>query len=504
MRSKGSPARGLSPSLALAALRLPLVFIFTDLSQTLSPLSFAMSPPCDYGSQKGNIIMGNPKSFLTIARQEAGYRPLNDRLHDYSEVEQTLNTQDRQRQASRCMDCGVPFCHWGCPLGNKPPEWNDAIYQGNWKEAYRLLTATNDFPEFTGRICPAPCEKACVLHLTGHGATTIRENECSIIERAFLEGYVQPENIERNGRSVAVVGAGPAGLAAANQLNKKGFSVTVFEKSEAPGGLLRYGIPNFKLNKAVIDRRVALMQSEGVEFRYNTAVDLSALPAGFEAYIVCTGTPVARDLPVEGRHLKGIHFALELLAQQNRLLDGVEIPKESLISAKGKKVLVIGGGDTGSDCIGTANRHGCEQVLQIEILPRPVERQEIATSWPYWPTVLKTTSSHEEGCERRWLLNTCRFLGGSQGEVVGVEVEKIDWEPAVDGGRSTMVRTGRTEVIECDLVLLAMGFLPANLPAMADNVFIAGDAATGQSLVVRAIAEGRKAAEKVAAYLQER
>ncbi len=446
--------------------------------------------------------MGNPKSFLTIARQEAGYRPLNDRLHDYGEVEQTLNTHDRQRQASRCMDCGVPFCHWGCPLGNKPPEWNDAIFRGDWQEAYRLLTATNDFPEFTGRICPAPCEKACVLHLTGRGATTIRENECSIVERAFLEGYVTTNIPERNGHAVAVVGAGPAGLAVANRLNQQGFTVTVFDRNEAPGGLLRYGIPNFKLNKAVIDRRIAFMEAEGITFRYNEHIDLQALPSGFEAYVVCTGTPTARDLPIPGRELRGVHFALDLLAQQNRLLDGVEIPKAERISAKGKKVLVIGGGDTGSDCIGTANRHGCESVLQIEIMPRPSEHQDTATSWPYWPTVMKTTSSHEEGCSRRWLVNTNRFIGNEQGEVVGAEVEEIEWTKPTDGSRPEMVRTGYTEVIDCDLVLLAMGFLPNQLPELPENVFVAGDAAMGQSLVVRAIADGRKVAKEVEAYFK--
>lgn len=445
--------------------------------------------------------MGNPKSFLTIARQEAGYRPLNDRLHDYGEVEQTLNTHDRQRQASRCMDCGVPFCHWGCPLGNKPPEWNDAVYRGDWQEAYRLLTATNDFPEFTGRICPAPCEKACVLHLTGRGATTIRENECAIAERAFLEGYVQTKIPERNGLKIAVVGAGPAGLAAANRLNQEGFAVTVFERNEAPGGLLRYGIPNFKLNKAVIDRRIAYMEAEGIVFRYNQNVDPQHLPSGFDAYIICTGTPMARDLPVPGRELRGIHFALDLLAQQNRILEGIEVPKSELISAKGKKVLVIGGGDTGSDCIGTANRHGCESVLQIEIMPRPAEHQDTATSWPYWPTVLKTTSSHEEGCSRRWLVNTNRFIGNEKGEVIGAEIEEIAWTTPNDGMRPEMIRTGHTEVIDCDLVLLAMGFLPNRLPELPENVFVAGDAAMGQSLVVRAIADGRKVAKDVAKFL---
>ncbi|MCQ2225884.1 MAG: glutamate synthase subunit beta, partial [Paludibacteraceae bacterium] len=315
--------------------------------------------------------MGNPKAFLTVPRKEAGYRPINDRIHDFGEVEQTLNTRDRQEQASRCMDCGVPFCHWACPLGNKDPEWNDAIYRGEWETAYKLLKKTNDFPEFTGRICPALCEKACVLYHTTGEAVTNRENECSIAERAFQEGYVTIEHPVRNGKRVAVIGAGPSGLAAANQLNYKGYEVTVFEKNEAAGGLMRYGIPNFKLNKQIIDRRINVMEQEGVKFLYNQDIAADKLPEGFDAYVIATGTPQARDLKAPGRELKGIHLALELLSQQNRVLAGMKFKPEELVNCKGKKVLVIGGGDTGSDCIGTAHRQGAVSVTQIEIMPKP-------------------------------------------------------------------------------------------------------------------------------------
>ena len=315
--------------------------------------------------------MGNPKAFLTVPRQEAGYRPVHDRIMDFSEVEQTLNTSERKLQASRCMDCGVPFCHWACPLGNRPPEFQDAMYKGKWKEAYEILTGTNDFPEFTGRICPALCEKSCVLKLSMDAPVTIREDEAAIIEAAFREGYVQPRQYERNGKSVAVIGSGPAGLAAANQLNRRGYTVMVFEKLEYVGGLLRFGIPNFKLSKSVIDRRVAVMEAEGITFKVNADIDVTNLPEGFDAYCICTGTPQARDLNIPGRELKGIHFAMEMLAQQNRVLAGQHISEEERITAKGKHVLVIGGGDTGSDCIGTSNRQGALSVTQIEIMPKP-------------------------------------------------------------------------------------------------------------------------------------
>ena len=478
--------------------------------------------------------MGNPKAFLEIHRQEAGYRPVHDRIHDFGEVEQTLNTRERKLQASRCMDCGVPFCHWACPLGNKPPEWNDALYKGEWELAYRLLNATNPFPEFTGRVCPALCEKACILNLTEHEPTTNREDEAAITEAAFREGYITIHHPVRSGKRVAVIGAGPAGLAAAHDLNLMGYEVTVFEKNEAAGGLLRYGIPNFKLNKAIIDRRLRLLEQEGIEFRYGVPVDYAATlsqqtePAGaeptakpttakpatakptgtvtiadsqFDAVVIATGTPTARNLNVPGRDLKGVHFALELLAQQNRVLAGMEFSKNERITAKGKDVLVIGGGDTGSDCIGTAHRQGCKSVTQIEIMPKPVEGPvDPKNPWPNFPRTLKTTSSHEEGCTRRWNINTLEFLG-KDGKLTGVRVQEIDWQPNPNGGRPLMVEKGQPEIIKAELVLLAMGFLKPEHPQYAENVFVCGDAQNGASLVVRAMASGKQAAQQVNKYL---
>ena len=475
--------------------------------------------------------MGNPKAFLEIHRQEAGYRPIHDRIHDYGEVEQTLSTRERKLQASRCMDCGVPFCHWACPLGNKAPEWNDALYKGDWELAYRQLTSTNPFPEFTGRICPALCEKACVLNRFNHEPTTNREDEAAIIEAAFREGYIQPRtDIKRNGERVAVIGAGPAGLAAANALNLMGYEVTVIEKNEAAGGLLRYGIPNFKLNKAIIDRRIRLLVQEGIEFRYGikaspspseggdvkiyystdsqsssdkqTSPPWEGLGEAFSAVVIATGTPTARDLKAPGRELKGVHFALELLSQQNRVLAGMEFRKDERITAKGKDVLVIGGGDTGSDCIGTAHRQGCKSVTQIEIMPRPVEGPDDPQNpWPNWPRTLKTTSSHEEGCTRRWNINTLEFLG-ENGQLTGVKVQEIDWKPNPGGGRPLMVEKGKPEIIKAELCLLAMGFLKPEHPEYPENVFVCGDSANGASLVVRAMASGIETAKKVAMFLR--
>ena len=447
--------------------------------------------------------MGNPKAFLTVPRVEAGYRPIIERVRDFSEVEQTLNSKERQQQASRCMDCGVPFCHWACPLGNKDPEWNDALYRGEWETAYKILKKTNDFPEFTGRICPALCEKSCVLYHTTGEAVTNRENECAIAERAFMEGFVTIEHPERNGKKVAVIGAGPAGLVAANQLNLKGYTVTVYDKNEAAGGLLRYGIPNFKLNKAIIDRRMNVLEKEGIQFCFGQEIDVTKLPEGYDAYVIATGTPTARDLKIPGRELKGVYFALEMLAQQNRVLAGIEIKKDELVNAKGKDVLVIGGGDTGSDCIGTAHRQGCKSVTQIEIMPKPVEgHDDPKNPWPNFPRTLKTTSSHEEGCTRRWNINSLEFLG-KDGKLTGVRVQEIDWKPNPEGGRPLMVEKGKPEVIKCEMVLLAMGFLKPEQPAFADNVFVCGDAATGASLVVRAMAGGRKAAADVDKFLNK-
>lgn len=447
--------------------------------------------------------METSKAFLNIPRQEAGYRPVEDRITDFSQVEQTLNSRDRKLQASRCMDCGVPFCHWACPLGNKDPEFQAALSQGKWEMAYRILSQTNDFPEFTGRICPALCEKSCVLKLSFDAPVTIRENEAAIAEAAFREGYIQPQQPVRNGKRVAVIGAGPAGLSTAVRLNAQGFEVTIFDKNPMPGGLLRYGIPNFKLPKEIIDRRMRLLKKEGIHMEMGVTVDVEKLPEGFDAYALCTGTPEARDLNIPGRELKGIYFALDMLAQQNRTLDGETFFKEQLVNARGKKVLVIGGGDTGSDCIGTSIRQGAVSVTQIEIMPKPPVGHNPATPWPQWPVVLKTTSSHEEGCTRRWSLNSTKFIGRN-GRVTGVEVEEVEWITDTDSGRPVMKATGKKEIIEADMVLLAMGFLKPRHPELPSNVVIAGDAATGASLVVKCLADGRRAAKDIEQMLSEK
>lgn len=471
--------------------------------------------------------MGNPKAFLTIHRQEAGYRPVQERVRDFSEVEQTLNSSERRNQASRCMDCGVPFCHWACPIGNKQPEWQDLLYKGRWKEAYEVLAETCDFPEFTGRICPALCEKSCVLNLSAHEPVTIRENEAAITETAFREGYIVPAKPVRNGKKVAVIGSGPAGLTVANRLNRKGYLVTVFEKDEFPGGLLRFGIPNFKLSKHVVRRRVELMEQEGVTFKCNTMVG-NDTPAkdivdSFDAVCVAIGSEVPRDLPIEGRHLKGIHFALDLLGQQNRIIEDINIPVKQQINTKDKKVLVIGGGDTGSDCVGTANRQGAASVTQIEIMPEPPAGYNPATPWPMYPQILKTSSSHEEGCVRRWNLASCRFTGDKT-NLKGVEVEEVEWTTPKDGSRPEMKHTGRKEVIEADMVFLAMGFVHPeqeglvkelslattdrkniatndNCQTSTPKIFACGDATTGPGLVVRAMAAGKKTAEAIDRFL---
>jgi glutamate synthase (NADPH/NADH) small chain len=476
--------------------------------------------------------MGNPKAFLNIPRREGGYRPLEERVNDYKEVEMRLNAPQRREQASRCMECGVPFCHWSCPLGNRQPEWQDRLYRDDIEGAYTLLTMTDDFPEFTGRVCPALCEKGCVLNKQ-HEAVTIRENELSIVERAFAEGIVTPQPpVRRSGKRVAVIGSGPAGLACANRLNRRGHLVTVFEKNEAPGGLLRFGIPDFKLDKSVIDRRISLMQAEGVEFRCGVKVseDISVadLLSGYDAVCLAMGAEVPRDLNVEGRDLHGVHFALELLQQQNRVNAGAKIPSSARISAKGKNVLVIGGGDTGSDCVGTAHRQGALSVTQIEIMPKPPVGDNPATPWPYLPVVLKTSSSHEEGCDRRWLLDTRRFIPDEKGNVSEVEVEEVEWVKDEKSGRMNLVHTGRVSAIKAELVLLAMGFTnpvaqglidglgvekdargnvrtdPATHATSVDKVFAAGDVASGASLVVRCIASGRDAAAGIDAYLKNK
>ena len=472
--------------------------------------------------------MGNPTAFLNIGRKEAGYRPVNDRIKDYGEVEQTLNAEDRRLQASRCMDCGVPFCHWSCPLGNRQPEWQDRLYKNDIKGAYELLTLTDDFPEFTGRVCPALCEKGCVLNKT-HEPVTIRENEAAIVERAFEEGVVvaRPPR-KRTGKKVAVIGSGPSGLACANQLNRMGHSVTVYEKNESIGGLLRFGIPDFKLNKSVIDRRLDLMKEEGVEFVTGVEVgkDLptARLLKDYDAVCVAIGSGEPRNLNVEGRDLQGVHFALEFLQQQNRVNAGEEVAKSDRITAKGKHVLVIGGGDTGSDCVGTANRQGARSVTQIEIMPKPPVGENPATPWPYWPVILKTSSSHLESCERRWLLDTRRFVDDGTGKVGSVEVEEVEWIKDPETGRMNLKHTGNKDTIKAELVLLAMGFVnPVQEGLVADlnvekdarknvrvdehqqssveKVFAAGDASTGASLVVRCLASGRNAAKGIDRFL---
>lgn len=471
--------------------------------------------------------MGNPRGFIEVMRKEGGNRPVNERVDDYGEVEQVLNEQDRKLQASRCMDCGVPFCHWACPVGSKIPEWQDALYKGDYELASAILHSTNSFPEFTGRVCPAPCEKSCVLAIHEE-AVTIRENEASTVERAFELGLIQPRiPAKRTGKKVAVIGSGPAGLSAADLLNQAGHWVTVFEKDDAVGGLLRYGIPDFKLNKKVIDRRVRIFEEEGITFATNVMVGETVkgkeLLKEFDAIVIAIGAMKPRDLPVEGRELKGVYFAMEYLTQQNKVNRGVPF-EEARIEAAGKNVLVIGGGDTGSDCVGTSNRQKAQSVTQIEILPKPPAKRAANNPWPFWPSVLKTSSSHEEGCNRMWSLTTRRFIG-KDGQLTGVEVADVEWKN--ENGKWLMEEIpGSERVLEADLAFLSMGFvhpvhegLVKELGLELDQrgnvrindqfmtskpgVFAAGDAANGASLVVTAIAKGRSAAEQVNRFLKQ-
>jgi glutamate synthase (NADPH/NADH) small chain len=471
--------------------------------------------------------MGNPKGFLEIQRKTAGYRPLNERVYDFGEVEQTLNEQDRKDQAARCMDCGVPFCQWGCPVMNNMPEWQDAIYRGDWKNAIDLLHVTNNFPEFTGRICPAPCESACTLNIQNE-PVTIRENEAAAAEKGFELGFIVPKPpAQRTGKRVAVIGSGPSGLACADLLNKWGHEVTVFEKDDAIGGLLRYGIPDFKLNKKVIDRRLEVLLEEGLNFKTNTFVGVDVkgidLMKEFDAVCLAIGAMKPRELSVEGSGLRGVHFAMDFLTQQNKVNHGMRIDDDKRILATGKHVVVIGGGDTGSDCVGTAIRQDAGSVTQIEILPKPPENRTTNNPWPFWANVLRSSSSHEEGCERRWSLSTRRCIG-EDGVVRGLEVVEVDWVNS--NGKMTMVeKPGKTRVLEADLVLLAMGFVHCTHEGLAQEfelefdprgnikvgkefqtskskVFAAGDAAIGASLVVRAIFQGRGMARAVDNFLR--
>ena len=472
--------------------------------------------------------MADPRGFLKIERKEAGNRPLRDRVLDFGEVEQTLNSEDRKLQATRCMDCGIPFCHWACPVENVIPEFQDELHKGEWKKAIDILHSTNNFPEFTGRICPAPCEAACVLTLD-KSPITIRENEAAIAEMAFREGYIKPEPpLVRTGKKVAVIGSGPAGLACADLLNKAGHTVTVFEKEDAAGGLLRYGIPDFKLNKNVVDRRLNVFLEEGLIIKTGVEVgrdvQIQELVAQFDAVCIAIGAEEPRDLPIKGRNLDGIYFAMEYLIQQNKINQGQEIPYDYLINAREKDVIVLGGGDTGSDCVGTAVRQGAKSITQIEILPRPQEVDgKENPSWPYTPVILKTSSSHEEGCNRLWSLSTQRFMGELQ-HVVGLKLEGVEWAKDEKGTMQMTEVPGTERTMPADLVLLALGFVNPVQKGIIDSlglkvskrknimtdlqfrtsqkkVFAAGDAVDGASLVVKAIQSGRRAAETIHAFL---
>ena len=471
--------------------------------------------------------MADVTGFLKIKRKNAGNRLIHERICDYSEIEQTLNSEDRMLQASRCMDCGVPFCHWSCPVDNLIPEWNDLLYKGDWRSAYLRLSATNNFPEFTGRICPASCEHACVLNISQE-PVTIRENEVAIVEKAFSEGYIKPAPPKnRSGKKVAVIGSGPAGMAAADLLNKTGHLVTLFEKDEKAGGLLRYGIPDFKLSKATIDRRLDLMIKEGIIIKtgINAGKDISGkeLLEQFDSVCIAVGATHPRDLKVAGRELKGIHYAMDFLTRQNRINSGQPASTGNYLSAEGKKVLIIGGGDTGSDCVGTSNRQKAESVTQIEILPKPPLTRAINNPWPYYGKILKTSTSHEEGCKRFWSLSTVKFTGDGD-HVKGVEIEDVIWTN--ENGQYIMEPVpGTRKVIDADLVLLALGFVHPVLDGLLSEleleldhhrnikvnenqltnrhkVFAAGDAVNGASLVVNAIASGRKAAKTIDMYLR--
>lgn len=471
--------------------------------------------------------MADPKGFLKYTRELPTSRDPKERIKDYKEIYEEFPEEKTLEQAARCMDCGVPFCHSGCPLGNVIPEFNDAVYQEDWKLAYEILADTNNFPEFTGRICPAPCEAACVLGIN-QPPVAIEHIEKTIAEVAYEKGYIRPKAPTlRSGKKVAVIGSGPAGLAAAAQLNKSGHQVTVFERKDRVGGLLRYGIPDFKLEKWVLERRVAIMEAEGIRFETNADVgnnvSVDKLKADFDAILLCGGSTIPRDLQVPGRDLDGVHFAMEFLEQQNRWVAGDKVPAEEAILARDKHVLVIGGGDTGSDCVGTSNRHGAKSVTQIELMTKPPKDRD-PLNWPEWPMVLRTSSSHEEGCTREWSILTKAFIGDAQGKLRAVQIVEIEWKKNEETGRYGFFEVPGTEKeIPCDLALLAIGFLHPQKQGMleqlgveldgrgnvkTDNyftsepgVFAAGDMRRGQSLVVWAISEGREAARSVDGFL---
>ncbi len=485
--------------------------------------------------------MGKPTGFLEFTRELPGKKPVEERLKDYNEFVERYSEEKLNQQSARCMNCGVPFCHSGCPLGNVIPEFNDAVYRKSWQEAYDILSSTNNFPEFTGRICPAPCESACVLGIN-QPAITIEEIEKHIIEIAFDKGFVKPRKPHvRTGKKVAVIGSGPAGLAAAAQLNYAGHSVTVFERDDKPGGLLRYGIPDFKLEKWVIDRRIKLMEEEGVTFRCHANVGVNVrindLLREYHAIVLAGGSTVPRDLKIPGRELKGVYYAMQFLKQQNKRNAGLDplananiesnIFSENLL-ATNKNVVVIGGGDTGSDCVGTSNRHKAKSVTQFELLPKPPEGRTEFMPWPSFPMILKTSSSHEEGANRHWAIATKEFVGDKKGNLKALKVIDLEWKVTEDGKPAQFVeKPGSERELPCELALLAMGFvhpqhegLLSELGVDLDSrgnvratekeyktsinkVFVAGDMRRGQSLVVWAISEGREAARKVDEFLNE-
>lgn len=475
--------------------------------------------------------MGKPTGFLEFERATPAKQPTSERVLHYKEFVAPLSNQELNQQSARCMNCGVPFCHNGCPLGNIIPEFNDAVYKQNWGEAYEILSATNNFPEFTGRICPAPCESACVLGIN-QPPVAIEEIEKHIIEIAFEKGLVKPfKPITRTGKTVAVIGSGPAGLAAAAQLNYSGHLVTVFERDDAPGGLLRYGIPDFKLEKWVIDRRIQLMEAEGIVFKCNVNVGVSIsindLLREYSAIVLAGGATIPRDLTIEGRHLNGVHFAMDYLKQQNKRVAEIDIDSNPII-ATNKNVVVIGGGDTGSDCIGTANRQKAASITQFELMPKPSASRTAYMPWPQYPFILKTTSSHEEGANREWAIATKKFIGDENGNLKALITVQLEWKLTEDGKTAGFVEIAGTEKeIPCELALLAMGFVSPQKEGLLEKleieldeignvkasdkqyqtniqkVFAAGDMRRGQSLVVWAISEGRACARKVDEYFGE-